>query len=869
MHVRVSMYCCLHEFSDASAALYISMYTAAEQEHWVENDAEIDEDMQELLPPLPSEDEHVEDHETKAVVWWIVAFVSLFQTLHCISDQAISWLIRFLYCLLRFFAQVSPQLLKVAQAFPRSLYLRDKYLYNHGAINLKSIRKYIVCPKCHSLYSYEEAREKVGSKYVSKACQQKIHSRFCGTQLLKEVVSSSGTVKLYPHKVYCYNGIIATIEQLLQRPNFADLCESTRGHTDLENGSEVLSDIYQGNIWKEFIQEGDNSFSLSSSYTYGLMINVDWFQPFQHFPYSVGVIYFSVLNLPRNVRYKRENIILAGVIPGPSEPSLNINSYLSPLVLELLQLWDGVSLCVHGSNSKKLVRAALLGTPCDLPAGRKVCGFLSHSANLGCSRCYCSFSEGVFGHRNYSDFNRENWEHRSNEKHRTDVGKVLSCRTKTEQQHKESELGCRYTALLNLPYFDPVRMLMIDPMHNLFLGTSKHVTQHIWIAKNILSTEKLTTIHKRLQNVQLPVDIGRLPTRINSGATFTAEQWMNWTIYFSIYCLYGLLTSDEMECWRHFVLACRRLCKRNISQDDITIADGLLLRFCKRIARIYGADCITPNMHMHCHLAECIKDFGPLHAFWLFSFERYNGLLGNQPNNNRSIEMQLLHRFVRDNSHLELLHTADSVPLQEVFSDAVTLHARKFESTRESENSLRAEYFEPPKYTLAVLNSDCTAVLERIYSEMHQQAIAEGGHNVPASIRKFQYIQMNGKKLSSQSEGTFTKTPYVLAKPFFNFNSASPGGDVRPALIQYFFRHSFNTLSEHISHLFAAVRWPMVHPQRQAMGKPVEVWCKGVYEPSIENGFLPVENIVSRAIVSYDTIDVANEQVLVVIPIVQ
>ncbi len=112
------------------------------------------------------------------------------------------------------------------------------------------------------------------------------------------------------------------------------------------------------------------------------MINIDWFQLFEHFSYSVGVIYFSVLNLPRSVRYKRENIILAGIIPGPSEPPLNINSYLSPVVSELLQLWDGLLLSVHGITSKVLVKAALLGTPCDLPAGRKVCGFLSHSANL-------------------------------------------------------------------------------------------------------------------------------------------------------------------------------------------------------------------------------------------------------------------------------------------------------------------------------------------------------------------------------------------------------------------------------------------------------------------------------------------------------
>ncbi len=64
---------------------------------------------------------------------------------------------------------------------------------------------------------------------------------------------------------------------------------------------------------------------------------------------------------------------------------------------------------------------------------------------------------------------------------------------------------------------------------------------------------------------------------------------------------------------------------------------------------------ITPNMHMHAHLATCVKDYGPLHRFWLFSFERFNGLLGNQPHNNRSVEIQLMNRFLKDNTNLELL----------------------------------------------------------------------------------------------------------------------------------------------------------------------------------------------------------------------
>jgi len=34
--------------------------------------------------------------------------------------------------------------------------------------------------------------------------------------------------------------------------------------------------------------------------------------------------------------------------------------------------------------------------------------------------------------------------------------------------------------------------------------------------------------------------------------------------------------------------------------------------------------------------------------FWLFSFERFNGVLGRLPNNNRSVEVQMMRRFLSD-----------------------------------------------------------------------------------------------------------------------------------------------------------------------------------------------------------------------------
>ncbi len=44
---------------------------------------------------------------------------------------------------------------------------------------------------------------------------------------------------------------------------------------------------------------------------------------------------------------------------------------------------------------------------CDIPAGRKVCGFLGHNAKLGCTCCYKKCC-GRVGSTNFSGFDIEN-----------------------------------------------------------------------------------------------------------------------------------------------------------------------------------------------------------------------------------------------------------------------------------------------------------------------------------------------------------------------------------------------------------------------------------------------------------------------------
>jgi hypothetical protein len=98
------------------------------------------------------------------------------------------------------------------------------------------------------------------------------------------------------------------------------------------------------------------------------MLNVDWFQPFKHTNCSIGVIYLAFFNLPREERFKCQNIILVGVIPDmKTEPKTN--TFMNLLVNELKEAWtNGFYMkSFKPKNTMKCFKLALLCVGCDIP----------------------------------------------------------------------------------------------------------------------------------------------------------------------------------------------------------------------------------------------------------------------------------------------------------------------------------------------------------------------------------------------------------------------------------------------------------------------------------------------------------------------
>ena len=355
-------------------------------EVWLSEDEEAILD--DLKPPSgPGSLALAEDDVSQSSIFirWIIAFISYLRNVYKISDTVTGKLLNFLCILFGLLGQFSKVCKAIALLLPGSMY--KLYQYTGGAGIL--FKKYVACRNCHQIYDIHQCCGDEASRKCSHIhFPNHPHMRRrqpCGSSLVKTVELASGRKVHYPFLVYCYLGIETNLQSLLLHSQFYLYCQEWKSRAH----SGALEDVYDGKVWDDFLVYDGKPFLLDE-YTFAFILNIDWFQPFKHVQYSVGAIYLCVLNLPRHMRYKQEFVILVGIMPGPHEAK-NINSYLEPLTEQLIEFWGGKHLNIYGSSTKKLVRCALLSVCCDLPAGRKVCGFFE----LQCSIWMFSLFEAI------------------------------------------------------------------------------------------------------------------------------------------------------------------------------------------------------------------------------------------------------------------------------------------------------------------------------------------------------------------------------------------------------------------------------------------------------------------------------------------
>ena len=597
------------------------------------DDDEEEEDIEEFFssPEIGNDEVFVMESLNDSIETEIILWVFKFQQRFRLPDIALEVLIKFLHIVL---TRLDKSRFK---NFPASLYLAKKML------NIFQPKMQLaVCNNCHKLYNVRNIVEyKEEGKAAIANC---LHEEFPDNPVLSRrnkcnnplsiLKKRKGEIIAVPRMIYPKPSIRQQLSMLYQRPGFEDMLELSGVQ---RGGVNTYSDIYDGKVWKTFPFNGDTFFTPETATTHlGLLFNLDWFQPFTYTQHSAGAIYASICNLPRTERNKPENIIYLGFLPGPKEVGLErINHYLAPIVDELLELWKGWRVPKTYQYTEGLdIKVALIIGSSDTPATRKLFGH--GSAVMKCHRCEkrSTYSE-VYKKTHYGgmqDYDKWVTNPINPSLHRQYAHEWLQCNSKSSRDTHFKEHGVRWSELLRLPYMDPIRFAVVDPMHCLFLGIAKWIIKSIFINQNKLSMEQLRIAQKRMDYIELPSDIGRIPPKIAIGnegfSNLTADQWKTFIMIYSTPILWDMLDNNDRKILGHFVRACNLLVARFITEDDLREAQERLKDMAHLIEKTYGPEFITSNIHLALHIPDCCRDYGSIYSFWLFPYERLNGYIG-------------------------------------------------------------------------------------------------------------------------------------------------------------------------------------------------------------------------------------------------
>ena len=329
---------------------------------------------------------------------------------------------------------------------------------------------YATCPTCSFLYA---PIEKDGHQIYPARCDFKRYpsSRPCGARLTKFGVEGGISVRV-PMRPFVLQSFTDFAGKLYCRPGIEEMIRRTKQHI---KESDDVRDINQGSAIRQFRgPDGKIFVDCEDELRTVWSFSYDAFNPYHNKAAgksaSVGSIAMECISLPSSIRQRPENIFFAGAVPGPKQPSLDgLNPFIAPLVDILDRSYhQGTWFSrTYEHPEGRRSREAIIPSVNDLPGSRKVAGCAGHSATRFCSLCYLPKSD-------INCLDESKFKPVTAEEHRRHAKEWLDATSKSKRKALFKKHGVRWSELLRLSYWDPILWVVVDGMHTLLLGITRH-----------------------------------------------------------------------------------------------------------------------------------------------------------------------------------------------------------------------------------------------------------------------------------------------------------------------------------------------------------------------------------------------------------
>ncbi|KAJ3775629.1 hypothetical protein FB446DRAFT_637544, partial [Lentinula raphanica] len=331
-----------------------------------------------------------------------------------------------------------------------------------------NLHTFVVCSECHALSHFSDDALRVAEtahkmNQSLPVCDQKSHpdSLPCGAALWRTRSVGNRTF-VTPVRKQVFQNLKDWVGRILAIPGIEDIITQHQQRSPPAE-AEPERDFVDSATFRQFKGADGQPYSVpqlgpSGSLDLRLVMSLgfDAFNPFQSKESHATYMY------------------LVTIIPG--KPSKHhINHTLRILVEQLLPFWTGVFYMRTARYFLgRRVFIALIPAVCDTEGATQLAGFASHAHTYFCRRCVLPLSD-------IHNLDPKTWVMRDLADHRTIALKWKEATSEVQREAIYKQYGLRWSELLELPYWDPIRFTVIDDMHLGYLGLFETHLRDIWM----------------------------------------------------------------------------------------------------------------------------------------------------------------------------------------------------------------------------------------------------------------------------------------------------------------------------------------------------------------------------------------------------